>query len=366
MKRIDTATVSADKFGAGKDGFTNGAAPLVPPTELDCTWFDHVQEEIAGFIEDTGGTLNGSSYGQLQDAVVAQIARGDGPVKATGVTTTPASTVDPGTNTVSAERVGSQAAPSAAGLVGDRYTDTEGRVRTCRVAGTPGTFKAVGALQTRQVLTASSGTYTTPAGVVAINVRAWAAGGGGGGASSSTLDRGCSASGGASGGYAEKLISSPNATYAYACGAAGAAGAYGASGGAGGDTTFGSSLVTAKGGGGGSSTGEVGFGSDSFWEVNGGLPATTGGIGDIVAYGVQGGSGKWVTFDPAGGALISGNGASSAVGVGGVGLDSNASTGAGSAATGYAAGGGGAKTFNDEDYTGGAGSPGLIIVDEYY
>lgn len=66
MKRIDTSTAESDTHGSGKDGFTNGStSPLVAPTEVDADWFNGVQEEIAGAIEDSGRTLDGADLAQL-------------------------------------------------------------------------------------------------------------------------------------------------------------------------------------------------------------------------------------------------------------------------------------------------------------
>lgn len=77
MKRIDTATVDADKFGTGRDGFTNGDPGVpTPPTQLDDTWFDHVQEEIARSVEGDGTTLDDTNYNQLDDAVQRAAVRG--------------------------------------------------------------------------------------------------------------------------------------------------------------------------------------------------------------------------------------------------------------------------------------------------
>lgn len=69
MKRIDTSTVEEDKFGTGRDGFTNGSPGVTPPTQLDETWFDHAQEELARAIEGSGQTLDDTNYNQLDDAV---------------------------------------------------------------------------------------------------------------------------------------------------------------------------------------------------------------------------------------------------------------------------------------------------------
>ncbi|WP_035372828.1 gp53-like domain-containing protein [Pseudoduganella violaceinigra] len=70
MKRITTATKSVDKFGAGKHGFTNGNAVAgIPATDLEDTWFDHVQEELCTVVEAAGLALDGSSRAQLLAAL---------------------------------------------------------------------------------------------------------------------------------------------------------------------------------------------------------------------------------------------------------------------------------------------------------
>lgn len=73
MRRISTATRVIDKFGAGKDGYTNGSVVGgVPATDLQAEVFDHVQEEIANVIEKTGTALDASKYTQLFDSIRKQ------------------------------------------------------------------------------------------------------------------------------------------------------------------------------------------------------------------------------------------------------------------------------------------------------
>jgi hypothetical protein len=56
MKRISTSTRVADKFGAGKHGFTDGnAATGILPTDLEGDLFDHLQEELCAIVEEDGG-----------------------------------------------------------------------------------------------------------------------------------------------------------------------------------------------------------------------------------------------------------------------------------------------------------------------
>ncbi len=70
MKRIDTSTVETDKHGTGRDGFTNGnPGLLIPPTQLDDSWHDNVQEELARVVELEGVVLDGSDFEQVSEAV---------------------------------------------------------------------------------------------------------------------------------------------------------------------------------------------------------------------------------------------------------------------------------------------------------
>ncbi|HHT9074287.1 TPA: phage tail protein, partial [Edwardsiella tarda] len=70
MHRIDTPTAQKDKFGAGKNGFARGNPQTgTPATDLDNDYFDALQEEIVGVIEDAGIALDKSDRGQLLKAM---------------------------------------------------------------------------------------------------------------------------------------------------------------------------------------------------------------------------------------------------------------------------------------------------------
>lgn len=70
MHRIDTTTAQKDKFGAGKNGFTRGNPQTgVPATDLDDDYFDAIQEELAGVVEEGGLTLNKADRGQVLKAL---------------------------------------------------------------------------------------------------------------------------------------------------------------------------------------------------------------------------------------------------------------------------------------------------------
>lgn len=70
MHRIDTPTAQKDKFGAGKNGFTAGNPQTgTPATDLDNDYFDMLQEELAGVVEETGVSLDKSKHNQLLTAL---------------------------------------------------------------------------------------------------------------------------------------------------------------------------------------------------------------------------------------------------------------------------------------------------------
>jgi hypothetical protein len=78
MQRISTPTRFIDKFGPGKDGFTDGnPATGLSTTQLEAIWFDSEQEEIANVIEFAGIPLNPADHTQLWQAINA-IASGAG------------------------------------------------------------------------------------------------------------------------------------------------------------------------------------------------------------------------------------------------------------------------------------------------
>lgn len=74
MHRIDTPTAQADKFGPGKNGFTNGdKATGRRATDLDSDMWDAVQEELCNVIEKSGLSLNKGQHDQLYQALVGMI-----------------------------------------------------------------------------------------------------------------------------------------------------------------------------------------------------------------------------------------------------------------------------------------------------
>lgn len=216
----------------------------------------------------------------------------------------------------------------------------------------PGRFLAVTVL--------TSGTsFTTGPQTTKLKLR-MLGGGGAGGSSAGAASSGGFGSGGGEGTYAERLFTvSPNTAYTYAIGAGGTAGAAGNNAGNnGGNTTFavGATTVTAPGGSGGGGSGAA---AASVLTVAGGAGGTGATNADVNAPG-QPGEGSF-RFSAAVG--LSGSGASSQLGGGGQG---RATQGNGNAATGFGSGGsGGASVNSATNQAGGAGSGGVIIVEEY-
>jgi hypothetical protein len=92
MRRISTSTRVIDKFGAGKDGFTNGdAVSGLPSTDLEDVWFDHVQEEIANVVEGAGLALDGANRAQLLAAIQSMFSPVVGSARNLAMTGTAAS-----------------------------------------------------------------------------------------------------------------------------------------------------------------------------------------------------------------------------------------------------------------------------------
>lgn len=218
-------------------------------------------------------------------------------------------------------------------------------------SGTNTGDQTLGKLTGVTVLTSGSGTYTVPSGAVTLLVEMIGGGGGGGGADGDTSAAGCGG-GGCSGGYLRKLITSPDASYAYAVGAGGAGGTAGNnSGSAGGNSTFGA--FTAGGGGGGAS---MAAGTTVLATSSGAAGTATG--GDLNVTGAQGPRG----FRFSGTQVIPGVGAASYFGGGGI---TGSTSSDGVAAASYGAGGGGAAANSTTDRAGGAGAGGVIIIYEY-
>ncbi len=205
--------------------------------------------------------------------------------------------------------------------------------------------------QTTETITTSTASWTVPAGVTSIDIKAWGGGGGGGASRNNNIG----GSGGGAGGYVSYtgLSVFPGETFTINIGAGGTAGATTNTlppGGTGGTTTFirNSStltLITANGGTGGASTGSTaGTGGSGSVDVS-----LTGATITAGANGSSGGS----TSGAAGGT-------NSAVGsgAGGAAVTSNSPGSAGAAPGG--GGGGGYRTANSQ--IGGAGGAGRVLI----
>ncbi len=69
MHRIDSATAEADKFGAGKNGYTEGTPGVLSPTETTADHINAFQEELIAPIEALGTTLVKATNTQLLTAI---------------------------------------------------------------------------------------------------------------------------------------------------------------------------------------------------------------------------------------------------------------------------------------------------------
>ncbi len=178
------------------------------------------------------------------------------------------------------------------------------------------------------------------------------AGGGGGGNCVQAVTNAAAGGGGASGGYAEKFFAAaPGATVNYVIGGGGASAT------AGGDTTatYGGVTVTTKGGPAGAAQTVAAPPLVSL----GGAPPAISTNGDVNASGAPGGDGNC----EAAAIAISGAGGESVFGGAG---NSRTTQGVGNAAIAYGSGGGGACILSGgASVAGGAGSGGIIIVDEF-
>lgn len=207
--------------------------------------------------------------------------------------------------------------------------------------------------------TLTSGTsFTTGVDTESIRIR-MVGGGGGGGGCTSVGSAAAAAGGGGSGAYAEKVFDVlANTAYAYVVGAAGngVSGAAGANATASTFTGPGPVVVTAPGGSGA----PVGTAATTLTARAGGAGGAVATNGDLNSTGSAGLPG--VVLIVATPIVASGRGADSQFGSGGLGL---VAVGTGNAGTGFGAGGSGAATGASTVRTGGNGTAGVIIIEEY-
>jgi hypothetical protein len=209
----------------------------------------------------------------------------------------------------------------------------------------------------RSTLLTSGTSFTTGVDTESIRIRVQGAGGGGGGCTS-VASAAIGAGGGGAGAYAERVFDVlPNSNYAYTIGAAGT-GVSGAAGNNGGNSTFvvGGTTVTAPGGTGA----PVAAPAATLKTAAGGAGGTIATNGDVNQAGPPGEYG--VVLIVATPILASGAGGDSVLGAGGLGI---IAVGSGNNATGYGGGGGGSATGASTVRTGGNGTQGCVIVEEY-
>ncbi len=247
--------------------------------------------------------------------------------------------------------------PIANGGTGLTSSGSSGNVLTSN--GSAWVSSPAASSPTIQRFTSGSGTYTTPANVRYIRVK-MSGGGGGGGGSGST--NGTAATAGGNSTFGSSLLTANGGTI----------GARGASYSAGGTCTISGpavSVVNLEGGAGQASI----FQNTS---ISSATPLINGGQGGSNLFGGGGGGGFYNTTG-GGGVTNSGGGGGGA----GQGANSNAASGSGggsggylealigspSATYSYAVGGGGtAQAAGTNGQAGGAGGSGVIIVEEYY
>lgn len=204
----------------------------------------------------------------------------------------------------------------------------------------------------------SGGTYTPTTGMAYCIIEVL---GGGGGSGATTTTGGAQVSavaGGGAGGYARKVVAAATigASQTVTIGAAGAAGTVpGGAGGNGGTSSVGA-IVSATGG-----TGSAGSAAANQVYAAGGAGGT-GASGDI---NLTGESGQPVIARD-GMTTITGRGGNSLYGVGGITQSNGDAPIAGSAASGFGAGGGGGNILAVQtQLAGGAGTAGYVVITEY-
>ncbi len=192
-------------------------------------------------------------------------------------------------------------------------------------------------------------TWTKPTGLKYVVVEVLGGGGGGGGANDTTYDE--AGNGGGGGGYSRKIIesSSLGATETVTVGAGGAGGAVGGGTGAtGGTSSFGAHCSATGGTGGQTSSSAL---------------AGEGGIGSSGSVNTAGDCGSRAGYNGASADVGSGSGGGSYMGGGGL---LRNTVGTGNVGKNYGGGGGGGFASSGQEYAGGEGAQGVVIVTEYY
>lgn len=334
-----------------------GAAAAVS-VHVHCSWLDYATGTGATpgadnqiFTTAAGGTVDAAgspSSGHRRIKVLSvknAHASNSIPIDVKHTDGTDAVSVIPGNSTITL-------------LSGESFTYIEGRGwEFFDVSGNVKlSFLSPGRFLQKQKLTSGT-SFTTGASTYRIRVRGAGGGGGGGGAASAASSGACGAGGGGGGFFEIWLDVLPSTAYTIAIGGAGTAGANtGGTGGTGGNTTItvGGTTYTASGGVGGAGqaagTTEVGTAPGAGGAVTNGDVQSPGESGDF----------GWrrsgtVGWSGAGGCSVWGGGGASKV-----------AAGAGSAGTGFGGGGGGGLVLNASGaVTGGAGTAGMLYVEEF-
>lgn len=363
MHRIDTSTAQVDKFGAGKNGFTDGNIQTgTPATDLDNDFFDMLQEELVKVAEEAGVVLDKSKHDQLYTALTKLFA---GNTKALGALAA---------LTGAADKLPYFTGPEAAALtaltaVGRTLIGQQTKSDLLAYLGLD-----VGRIFLGKRAIVATGKVAKTPGAKWARIRAWSAGGGGGGAGRTvTAGNASQGYGGQSGTYIEIWINIEALTeFDCTIGLGGKGGAVSLTNTANPGTDGGATTITGilncpggKGGLGGVlgttlNTGICIVGTD--------LPTATQGtiidrsVADIGAPGAQVGSGPNQSLASRGGNAPGGLGS-----VGGqAGRQISNADGTGGKGNGHAAGGGGgASITNSDGFGGGDATDGLILLEEF-
>lgn len=224
------------------------------------------------------------------------------------------------------------------------------------IAGTStawiGAFPAYQIGKNYQIITTTgTSTFTVPQGITKLHIKLVGGGGSGGGANSSGSGNRCGSGGAGAGGYSEGVVdvSATTSVQVYV-GSGGQQNNWGESGQNGGWTTFGTNgyFMYANGG----IAGSNGCGSAG----SAGGTASGGSVLNIT-----GGTGGYGSPLSSSGIPVGGYGGSSLLGQGGPMIIDDAST-FGNNSTGYGGGGGGSVSYYPDNYKGGVGTQGIIII----